>query len=40
MLSLGTSGLNLSIVLEQAAAEHAVRSVHQALFERPSEEAA
>ena len=40
MLSLGTSGLNLSIVLEQAAAERAVRSVHQALFERPSEEAA
>ena len=40
MMSLGTSGLNLSIVLPEASAEKAVKSVHRALFERTSEEAA
>ena len=37
MFSLGTSGLNLSIVVDDADADRAVRAVHQALFEVPVE---
>ncbi len=37
MFSLGTSGLNLSIVVADADADRAVRAVHQALFEVPVE---
>jgi aspartate kinase len=33
MFSLGTSGLNLSIVVDPADADKAVKSVHAALFE-------
>ncbi len=33
MFSLGTSGLNLSIVVDNADADRAVRSIHAALFE-------
>ena len=33
MFSLGTSGLNLSIVIEEKDAERAVKSIHGALFE-------
>jgi aspartate kinase len=33
MFSLGTSGLNLSIVLDEASADQAVRAIHRALFE-------
>ena len=33
MFSLGTSGLNLSIVLDQSHADQAVRAIHRALFE-------
>ena len=33
MFSLGTSGLNLSIVVDEADADRAVRAVHAALFE-------
>ncbi|HUP47420.1 MAG TPA: lysine-sensitive aspartokinase 3, partial [Thermoanaerobaculia bacterium] len=33
MLALGTSGLNLSIVVEEKDAERAVKSIHHALFE-------
>ncbi|MFZ2492778.1 MAG: lysine-sensitive aspartokinase 3 [Thermoanaerobaculia bacterium] len=33
MFSLGTSGLNFSIVMAQEHAEKAVRSIHEALFE-------
>jgi aspartate kinase len=33
MFSLGTSGLNLSIVIDEKDAERAVRSIHAALFE-------
>lgn len=33
MFSLGTSGLNLSIVIDDKNADRAVRSIHQALFE-------
>lgn len=40
MMSLGTSGLNLSVVVPDPQAERAVRSVHAALFENKSEEAA
>jgi aspartate kinase len=35
MFSLGTSGLNLSIVVEDADSDRAVRAIHQALFEAP-----
>jgi len=34
MFSLGTSGLNLSIVVSDADADRAIKAVHQALFER------
>lgn len=34
MMSLGRSGLNLSIVVDDANADDALRSVHQALFEQ------
>jgi aspartate kinase len=33
MFSLGASGLNLSIVLDQSHADQAVRAIHRALFE-------
>ena len=36
MFSLGTSGLNLSIVVDNADADRAVRAVHAALFEVPA----
>jgi aspartate kinase len=35
MFSLGRSGLNLSIVVDDANADAAIRSIHQALFEAP-----
>jgi aspartate kinase len=35
MFSLGTSGLNLSIVVDDADADRAVRSIHRSLFEAP-----
>ena len=35
MFSLGTSGLNLSIVVDNSDADRAVRAVHAALFETP-----
>jgi aspartate kinase len=35
MISLGRSGLNLSVVVDDAHADRAVKSVHQALFEMP-----
>jgi aspartate kinase len=35
MFSLGTSGLNLSIVVADADCDRAVRAVHHALFETP-----
>jgi len=35
MVSLGRSGLNLSIVVDDANADRAVRSIHHALFEAP-----
>jgi aspartate kinase len=35
MFSLGTSGLNLSIVCDEKRADDAVRAVHAALFEAP-----
>jgi hypothetical protein len=35
MFSLGRSGLNLSIVVEDRDADRAIRSIHQALFEAP-----
>jgi aspartate kinase len=35
MFSLGTSGLNLSIVCDEGRADDAVRAVHAALFEAP-----
>jgi aspartate kinase len=37
MFSLGTSGLNLSIVIEEKDADRAVRAIHAALFEAPIE---
>jgi aspartate kinase len=37
MFSLGTSGLNLSIVIEEKDADRAVRAIHAALFETPVE---
>ena len=37
MFSLGTSGLNLSIVVDDANADRAVQAVHAALFEAPVE---
>jgi aspartate kinase len=37
MFSLGTSGLNLSIVVNDTDADRAVRAVHRALFEVPVE---
>jgi aspartate kinase len=40
MMSLGTSGLNLSVVVPDRSAEAAVKKVHAALFEKKSEEAA
>lgn len=35
MFALGTSGLNLSIVVDEKDADRAVRSIHEALFETP-----
>ena len=35
MFSLGTSGLNLSIVMNEKDADQAVKAVHKALFEQP-----
>lgn len=35
MISLGRSGLNLSIVVDDANADRAVQSIHHALFEAP-----
>jgi aspartokinase len=35
MFALGTSGLNLSIVVEEKDADRAVKSIHEALFETP-----
>ena len=35
MFSLGTSGLNLSIVMDEKDADRAVRAIHKALFEQP-----
>jgi aspartate kinase len=35
MFSLGTSGLNLSIVCDERDADQAVRNIHAALFEAP-----
>jgi aspartate kinase len=35
MFSLGTSGLNLSIVVDEADADRSVRAIHAALFEVP-----
>jgi aspartate kinase len=35
MFSLGTSGLNLSIVVDEGDADRAVKAVHAALFEAP-----
>jgi aspartate kinase len=35
MISLGRSGLNLSIVVDDANSHDAVRKIHQALFEQP-----
>jgi aspartate kinase len=35
MISLGRSGLNLSIVVDDAEADGAVRAIHNALFESP-----
>lgn len=35
MFSLGTSGLNLSIVVDERDADRAVKSIHHALFEAP-----
>ena len=37
MFSLGTSGLNLSIVVDDAEADRSVRAIHAALFEAPVE---
>jgi len=37
MFSLGTSGLNLSIVVDDGDADRAVRAIHRALFEQPVE---
>ncbi len=37
MFSLGTSGLNLSIVVDEGDGDRAVRSIHRALFETPVE---
>ena len=33
MFSLGTSGLNLSIVVDESDADRSVRAIHAALFE-------
>ncbi|MNC95760.1 aspartate kinase III [compost metagenome] len=33
MISLGRSGLNLSIVVDDANADNAVKAIHHALFE-------
>jgi aspartate kinase len=35
MLSLGRSGLNLSIVIDDAESDRAIQRIHQALFEQP-----
>ncbi|HYC61860.1 MAG TPA: lysine-sensitive aspartokinase 3 [Thermoanaerobaculia bacterium] len=35
MISLGRSGLNLSIVVDDANADQAVKAIHHALFEQP-----
>jgi aspartate kinase len=35
MISLGRSGLNLSIVVDDASSHRAVQSIHHALFEQP-----
>jgi len=37
MFSLGTSGLNLSIVVDDTEADRSVRAIHAALFEAPVE---
>ena len=37
MFSLGTSGLNLSIVVDESDADRSVRAIHAALFEAPVE---
>ena len=37
MFSLGTSGLNLSIVVDEKDADRSVRAIHAALFEAPVE---
>ena len=37
MFSLGTSGLNLSIVVANGDADRAVKSIHRVLFEQPVE---
>ena len=37
MLALGTSGLNLSIVVGETDADRAVKAIHHALFETPVE---
>jgi aspartate kinase len=35
MISLGRSGLNLSIVVDDAHADEAVKAIHRTLFEAP-----
>jgi len=35
MVSLGRSGLNLSLVVDDADADRAIESMHHALFEAP-----
>jgi aspartokinase len=35
MISLGRSGLNLSIVVDDARADEAVKAIHRTLFEAP-----
>jgi aspartate kinase len=37
MISLGRSGLNLSLVVDDADADRAVQLIHRALFEAPAE---
>ncbi len=37
MFSLGTSGINLSIVVDESDADRSVRAIHAALFEAPVE---
>jgi len=35
MLSLGRSGLNLSIVIDDSDSDRAIQRIHQAPFEQP-----